>query len=258
MNSTLCCASVRLIAAAVSASSSPSRTPSMRAPMFSLSFTTRRSLLMSVPSTRCRCRRLSTRQFIRYCTQMATSAATVAISSKPMGKDEVVAAVLEAASELFAEKGPAATSIREVAARAGVNHGLLHRHFGSKRQLLAATLQYLADSAAALRESGASQAEVETTYEFQARVMVRSTLDGFPVEELQQRFPGMEAFLDQVRAGHTDDRTARLLAAHGMALQVGWGLMGPTLRVAFGLQDLDDNEIRTAVAEQIAKIVAEQ
>jgi hypothetical protein len=32
--------------------------------------------------------------------------------------------------------------------------------------------------------------------------------------------------------------------------------MGPTLRVAFGLQDLDDDEIRTAVAEQIAKIVA--
>jgi hypothetical protein len=43
-----------------------------------------------------------------------------------------------------------------------------------------------------------------------------------------------------------------------MALQVGWGLMGPTLRVAFGLQDLDDNEIRAAVAEQIAKIVAAQ
>jgi hypothetical protein len=41
-----------------------------------------------------------------------------------------------------------------------------------------------------------------------------------------------------------------------MALQVGWGLLGPTLRVAFGLQDLDDSEIRDAVAEQIAKIVA--
>jgi TetR/AcrR family transcriptional regulator, repressor for neighboring sulfatase len=187
---------------------------------------------------------------------MATSEATVETAAKPIGKDEVSAAVLQAASELFAEKGPAATSIREVAARAGVNHGLLHRHFGSKRQLLAATLQHLADSAAALRESGASPAEIETTYEFQARVMVRSMLDGFPVEELQQRFPGMEAFLDQVRAGHTDERTARLLAAHGMALQVGWGLMGPTLRVAFGLQDLGDDEIREAVARQIAKIVA--
>src|SRR6201997_2508907 len=114
-----------------------------------------------------RCRRLSTRRCVRYCTQMATSEATVADSVKPMGKDEVVAAVLEAASELFAERGPAATSIREVAARAGVNHGLLHRHFGSKRQLLAATLQHLADSGAALRDSGASQQQLETVHELQ-------------------------------------------------------------------------------------------
>jgi AcrR family transcriptional regulator len=186
---------------------------------------------------------------------MATLEARVAGAAKPVGKDEVSAAVLQAAAELFAEKGPAATSIREVAARAGVNHGLLHRHFGSKRQLLAATLQHLADSAAVLRESGASETDVETAYDVQARVMVRSTLDGFPVAELQQRFPGMEAFLEQVRAGHRDDRTARLLAAHGMALQIGWGLLGPILRVAFGLQDLDDTEIRTAVAEQVAKLV---
>jgi TetR/AcrR family transcriptional regulator, repressor for neighboring sulfatase len=195
---------------------------------------------------------------VRYCTHMATSEATVFDTAKPTGKEEVSAAVLLAASELFAEKGPAATSIREVAARAGVNHGLLHRHFGSKRQLLAATLQYLADSAAELRESGASAEQLEAVYEFQARVMVRSTLDGFPVEELQQRFPGMELFLEQVRTGHSDDRTARLLAAHGMALQVGWGLFGPTLRVAFGLQDLDDAEIRAAVADQITKIIAPQ
>src|ERR1700744_5973212 len=149
---------------------------------------------------------------------MATSEATVTTAAKPIGKDEVSAAVLQAASELFAEKGPAATSIREVAARAGVNHGLLHRHFGSKRQLLAATLQYLADSAATLHDSGAPAERLEAAYELQARVMVRSMLDGFPIEELQQRFPGMEAFLDQVRAGQTDERTARLLAAHGMAL----------------------------------------
>jgi len=192
---------------------------------------------------------------------MATSEATVsavAITSKPIGKDEVVAAVLEAAGELFAEKGPAATSIREVAARAGVNHGLLHRHFGSKRQLLAATLQHLADSAASLRESGALPTQLEAARELQARVMVRSMLDGFPVEELQQRFPGMERFLEQVRSGHTDERQARLLAAHAMALQFGWGLMAPTLRVAFGLKNLTDAEIREAIAEQTAKIVAPQ
>jgi TetR/AcrR family transcriptional regulator, repressor for neighboring sulfatase len=189
---------------------------------------------------------------------MATSEATVADTAKPLGKDEVVAAVLAAASELFAEKGPAATSIREVAARAGVNHGLLHRHFGSKRQLLAATLQHLADSGAKLRESGAPAEKLEAAQELQARVMVRSTLDGFPIEELQKRFPGMERFLEQVRSGVSDDRQARLSAAHAMALQFGWGLMSPTLRAAFGLHDLSDAEIRAAVAEQVAKIVAPQ
>jgi AcrR family transcriptional regulator len=195
---------------------------------------------------------------VGYCTQMATSEATIAITSKPIGKDEVVAAVLEAASELFAEKGPTATSIREVAARAGVNHGLLHRHFGSKSQLLAATLQYLADSGAALHESGAPAAQLEAAQELQARVMVRSTLDGFPIEELQKRFPGMERFLQEVRSGHSDEQRARLLAAHAMALQFGWGLMAPTLRVAFGLDNLSDAEIREAVAEQTAKIIAPQ
>ena len=49
-----------------------------------------------------------------------------------MGRDEVVAAVLEAASELFAARGPAATSIRDIAAKSNVNHGLVFRHLGSK------------------------------------------------------------------------------------------------------------------------------
>jgi TetR/AcrR family transcriptional regulator, repressor for neighboring sulfatase len=189
---------------------------------------------------------------------VATSHATVADAAKPLGKQEVVAAVLAAAADLFAEKGPAATSIREVAARAGVNHGLLHRHFGSKRQLLAATLQHLADSGAELRESGAPVEELEAQQQLQLRVMVRSMLDGFPIEELQKRYPGMEWLLEQVRPGHSDERQARLAAAHAMALQFGWGLIGPTLRVAFGLQDLSEAEMRAELARQLAKIVAPQ
>ena len=57
--------------------------------------------------------------------------------------------------------------------------------------------------------------------------MVRSTLDGFAVEELQQRFPGIEASLDVVRAGHDDERTARLLAARGMRFRSGWAPARP-------------------------------
>lgn len=58
----------------------------------------------------------------------------------PVGKDEVVAAALSAAAELFAERGPGATSIRDIAARSKVNHGLIYRHFGTKEQLVGAVL----------------------------------------------------------------------------------------------------------------------
>lgn len=50
------------------------------------------------------------------------------------------AAILEAAREVFTERGYTGGSIREIAKRAGVTHGLVIRHFGSKEQLLIAAL----------------------------------------------------------------------------------------------------------------------
>lgn len=46
------------------------------------------------------------------------------------------AAILEAAREVFTERGYAHATIREIARRAGVTHGLVMRHFGAKEQLL--------------------------------------------------------------------------------------------------------------------------
>ena len=68
----------------------------------------------------------------------------------PLGRTEVVAAVLETAADLFAERGPAATSIRDIAARSRVNHGLIHRHFGSKDALVGAVLDHLGQHLAEL------------------------------------------------------------------------------------------------------------
>src|SRR5207248_9502831 len=61
--------------------------------------------------------------------------------SNPYGREEVVVAVVEAATALFAERGPAAVSLREIAQAADVNLGLIHRHIGSKADLLAAVLR---------------------------------------------------------------------------------------------------------------------
>ena len=44
--------------------------------------------------------------------------------------------ILDAAAELFAEDGFAATSLRHIISKAGVNLAAIHYHFGTKQDLL--------------------------------------------------------------------------------------------------------------------------
>jgi AcrR family transcriptional regulator len=54
--------------------------------------------------------------------------------------------ILRAAEELFAEHGFAATSLRQIIARAQVNLAAIHYHFGSKESLLDALVHRKAES----------------------------------------------------------------------------------------------------------------
>lgn len=49
--------------------------------------------------------------------------------------EETKALILKAARELFAERGMRATTVREIAAKAGVMHSLVHRYFGTKEEM---------------------------------------------------------------------------------------------------------------------------
>src|SRR4051794_15842321 len=98
------------------------------------------------------------KRLARYRSHMTTVRASADVP--PVGRAEVVAAVLEAAADLFAERGPAATSIRDIAARSRVNHGLIHRHFGSKHSVVAAVLDHLGQHLAALLASDADGATI--------------------------------------------------------------------------------------------------
>ena len=53
------------------------------------------------------------------------------------------ARIRNAALELYADKGPARTSIREVARAAGVSPGLVQHHFGTKQNLLRAVNEFV-------------------------------------------------------------------------------------------------------------------
>src|SRR3954451_22484519 len=47
-------------------------------------------------------------------------------------------AVIDAAEQLFAASGFAATSMRDISAASGISHPLIHHHFGSKEALYSA------------------------------------------------------------------------------------------------------------------------
>ena len=172
-----------------------------------------------------------------------------------MGKEEVVAAVLRSAADMFAERGLAATSIRDIAARSQVNHGLIHRHFGSKDGLVAAVLDHLGQHLAELIAQKADGSVVADAVDRQLRVLAYASLDGYPVGELQNRFPTMGVLLDAVRSQHPTELSARLAAAHTIALQLGWVLFGDFLRASTGLEDMDHRTFVRSVGDTAASIL---
>jgi AcrR family transcriptional regulator len=169
------------------------------------------------------------------------------VVGRPTGRDNVVAAVLAAASELFAERGPAATSIRDIAARSGVNHALVFRHFGTKEQLVAAVLEHLSDTVATLVEADPTAPATERAVERNWRVLARAILDGYPVGQLQHQFPYVRGLVERARAYHPDELAARHAAANVIALELGWRLFEPFVRSAAGLRAVPSPRMREFV-----------
>ncbi len=145
--------------------------------------------------------------------------------------------VLSHAADLFAERGPAATSLRDIADRSGVNAGLIFRHIGNKEAIVASVLDYLAEDLVSARDAGATRDLVEARAERSWKVIARALLDGFDVGRLQHRFPNIEQLLAAARDHHGDEHAARVATADALAFQLGWRLFGPFLKAATGLND---------------------
>lgn len=168
------------------------------------------------------------------------------VSCSPRGEHEVKEAVLEAASVLFAEKGPAATSLREIARAAAVNHGLIHRHFGSKQRLVGAVHDHLAQRLAAtdpFRQATVASAldafhtlEDNRTYWM---VLTRAMLDGELREVLASDHPGARRMVDTLAAvlPHDAALDAKDLVAMAFAFSLGWLLLRDFIQSATGAGD---------------------
>lgn len=179
---------------------------------------------------------------------------------KARGRDAVKAALLAAAGELFAERGPSAVSLRDIASRARVNHGLIHRHFGSKEGLLRETLESMAASiadqvAAAKAADGPRLPSLEMIVGRSPywRILARLLLDGLPVSEIQSRFPVIEQMLADrgVEPGDAG-RETRLEIASLIAISLGWLVFEPFIVEAAGLASEDSEILGRDILAKIA------
>jgi len=163
----------------------------------------------------------------------------VTTTTSPRGRAAVSDALLGAAAELFAAKGPRGTSVREIAAAAGVNHGLVHQYFGSKEQLLRASLERLAHNVSGRLDGGVDDAALEHDVDLHWRVLARALLDGEDPATLQRDYPAMDRLVAQ--AGHRglEETSARRVAAHVVTVELGWRLFHGFISAALGLEDDD-------------------
>src|SRR4051812_47172542 len=178
----------------------------------------------------------------------------------PHGESAVRAALVEAGGELFASRGPARVSVREVAERAGVNHGLVHHYFGSKDGLLAAVLDQLAS--AATEEMIASERRRSTAALYAAdgpsarhgRIVAHVILEGRDPAQLKTSFPSIEVLVQRLRNTGMPNRRARERAAQVLAVVLGWQLFEPFLTAAAGL-DVSDRTRRRMLDDTVRAVM---
>jgi AcrR family transcriptional regulator len=173
---------------------------------------------------------------------------------KPAGRDAVMDALVDATAALILERG-VSVSVRDIARRAGVNHGLVHTYFGSKEALLSAAFGHLVDRAAAeLDEDGFPPADLAfrrggEVARALARTMLDVTGDPYPSHPI---LPSWRAALATGRPDATDAELDEAVIV-ATTLGLGWALFAEHL---CGILDVDEDE-RAAIERRVLTLISD-
>ena len=186
---------------------------------------------------------------------------------EPKGREAVQAALVRAAADVLAEQGPRAASVRDIAHRAGVNHGQVHHYFGGKDALIRAAMGHLAAEHAANATARAGGGPIpppltlgEDDRYWQA--IIRLVLDGdldvarIEVDEgisVPQR--ALQA-LAEAKGLVEADTDLKVRVAASVVLQLAWVALE---EFAFAVTDVADDEqdiVRRAIANLSVGLLA--
>jgi AcrR family transcriptional regulator len=189
---------------------------------------------------------------------------------KPHGREEVVDSIINATLSLWTAQGPAELSMRSIASRAGVNYGLVHRHFGTKDAVIRATMERVVlRSLEFIQGSDNLQSAVERILPLStgahARLVAWATLQYV----LDDVLPEDDVFLKAMRELALRDRAssasdgllpeeataATVRVGSLIAMLYGWRLFEPYLLRGLGLEDLDQAELGRYIRDDMMRVL---
>jgi len=179
--------------------------------------------------------------------------------TKPKGKQAVQQALIEAATSLLAQRGIAGVSVRDIAQAANVNHGLVHRHFGSKKGLVSAVITHLAGDVA--KGMGGSMPEqnlhdtlvrafvTTSSHRNYWRILGHIMLTEESSDMLPRQFPVVANLLRTAEQDSTRTLSPKALVSLMLSLGLGMMVFRPYLQLAIGIDDEEWQQIRQEIAQ---------
>jgi AcrR family transcriptional regulator len=166
------------------------------------------------------------------------------------GRHDAEERLITAAADLLGEIGPRAMSVRLIAERAGVNHGLVHHYFEGKEGLLRAAMSRLVEEHAVWATQRSQGDPIPTPFALREdqrylRAVVRALLDGetelAEMELTQDVSVPRRAMQHIAEASGVAKSSVELKAAIAvtMAIEMGWAVLEPFL---FAVTETSENE----------------
>lgn len=173
-------------------------------------------------------------------------------TARPVGRDAVRRALIDATTELAIDQG-LSMSVRDIAARAGVNHGLVHTYFGSKDALISAAFDDInARAASEARDDGFPPLDLARRRGGElVKALARLMLDAD--RDLFTSHPVIEGWRDALTRDRpefgTDEVAERIAVA--TAIGLGWALFADLVTTTLGM----DPEARAAADARVTSLI---
>jgi len=197
-----------------------------------------------------------------------TSTSEEGMRQRPKGRRAVEEAVLDVATELLSHRPPSAVTVREIAEEAGISHTLVHRYFGSKRELIREVLER-ADREMQPLFDGPPDIQATTVRVFRDSLerglaidmIAQALIDGVPGEEVQRESKVTRRLIREFEtalSAHSSEESLlpdpQVTMAVVVALIAGWTVFEEWLLHVADLKDRDISEVRGDVERILERL----